>query len=89
MGSAKASRVMVRVLVGVNVGLAVAVIIAGVVKVMQGDSIGWLLVLFGPVILLLGNVRVSQLRDRQERRAEQERGSLQQRTEQERRTRQE
>ncbi|RFA06948.1 hypothetical protein B7R21_17700 [Subtercola boreus] len=72
MGSAKASRVLVNVLTALNVGFAVAVIIAGIVQLVQGNSIGWLLILFAPVVLLLGYVRVSQLRERQERRSRSE-----------------
>ncbi|RFA08971.1 hypothetical protein B7R54_06855 [Subtercola boreus] len=68
MSTDKPPSVLENVLTGVYVAFAVALLVAGIVQLVNGNSIGWLLILFAPVTGLLGFVRITQLRQRREKR---------------------
>lgn len=72
MSAAKSSAVLVRVLTWAAVAFAGALVVAGIVELVLGNAIGWLLILFAPVSVLLNWVRVAQLRERQRIREEAE-----------------
>ncbi|PPF79059.1 hypothetical protein C5B96_13515 [Subtercola sp. Z020] len=62
MTAARLNSALQRVLTWVYVGFAAAIFVAGIVKLLNGDNIGWLLLLFAPITVLIGHVRVARIR---------------------------
>lgn len=68
MSSTSPPYLLGRILTATYFVFALVLITIGVVQVVSGNTVGWLLILLGPITVLVGYVRVSQLRQAREKR---------------------